>query len=130
MRVSFDASEMTKLGEAIVESLHAADLSAARMVAAEARKIEDDWYKDAKAKARRHGKHYPSSLRMNLEREGFLHIVGEVAPDPSKKQGNMSFEFGSRNQRPHLSGQKASQASDDRFPREVRRWVEDWAGSW
>lgn len=45
-----------------------------------------------------HGKHYPNAI--SAEPRGPL--TWEYGPDSSRRQGGMSFEFGSRNQKPHL----------------------------
>lgn len=52
----------------------------------------------AKSSAGSHGKHYPNSI--DAESRGPL--KWEYGPDSSMPQGGMSFEFGSRNQKPHL----------------------------
>jgi hypothetical protein len=48
--------------------------------------------------AGKHGKHYPNAI--SAEPRGLL--TWEYGPDASRPQGGMSFEFGSRNQPPHL----------------------------
>lgn len=64
----------------------------------------------AKDNARRsegeHGKHYHKafSAEMRPTFAGFGTVIhsGEYGPDIARPQGGMSFEFGSRNQPPHL----------------------------
>lgn len=53
---------------------------------------------NARRTARSHGKHYPKSI--TSEMTGLLR--GEYGPDSARPQGGMSFEYGSRNQKPHL----------------------------
>lgn len=53
----------------------------------------------AKVSAGRHGRHYHKAFTAEVGASPFTWVYG---PDSSKKQGGMSFEFGSRNQRPHL----------------------------
>lgn len=53
----------------------------------------------AKVSAGKHGKHY--SRAWSLERLDQLGLSWVYGPDASKPQGNMSFEGGSRNQKPH-----------------------------
>lgn len=51
----------------------------------------------AKVTAGAHGKHYPDAI----DAEPITPHEWEFGPDASKKQGGMSFEWGSRNQKPH-----------------------------
>lgn len=52
----------------------------------------------ARESSGRHGVHYPDSF----DAEQLSPFEWEYGPDASKLQGGMSFEFGSRNQPPHL----------------------------
>lgn len=58
--------------------------------------------RDAKRLATRsagkHGKHYPNAITA----EPLTALAWEYGPDSALPQGGMSFEFGSRNQPPHL----------------------------
>lgn len=64
----------------------------------------------AKDNARRsegaHGKHYHKAFTTEIRPvfAGFGTVIhsGEYGPDIARPQGGMSFEFGSRNQPPHL----------------------------
>lgn len=67
--------------------------------------FRDDWKENAVLTSGETGKHYPNSI--TAESRIALGIEIEVGPDPSMKQGGMSFEFGSRNQPPHLDGARA-----------------------
>jgi hypothetical protein len=51
-----------------------------------------------------HGKHYPKAFDAEMRGE----LTWEYGPDASKPQGGMSFEFGSRNQKPHLDLAKSA----------------------
>lgn len=64
--------------------------------------LEEQWRDNAVLTARSHGKHYPS--RIDHERLGYL--LWEIGPH-GHPQGEMSFEYGSRNQPPHLDGGRA-----------------------
>jgi hypothetical protein len=76
------------------------------------------WAENARATAGQHGKHYPNSIDMDLAVS--TDIVVEVGPNPNKKQGRMSFEFGSVNQPPHLDGQRAADAEIPRIERRIQ----------
>lgn len=58
----------------------------------------------AKVSAGKHGKHYPNAFTA----EAIDAFTWEYGPDASKKQGDMSFEFGSRKQKPHLDLAKSA----------------------
>lgn len=82
-----------------------------RAVFAEAGEIlADEWAENARATSGVHGKHYPNSIdsELNFSAGG---IEVEVGPNSAKPQGVMGrgFEFGSKNQRPHLDGLRATE---------------------
>lgn len=66
------------------------------------------WQANAAETAGEHGKHYPASITAELA-FGFGSVAVDVGPDASMPQGGMGrgFEFGSRNQPPHLDGLRA-----------------------
>jgi hypothetical protein len=124
--VKIDASELIALGAQLAQLTNdIKDPSSLRSaIREEAKAIQRTWRDDARVKAGAHGKHYPNSITFETRTEGVLHVVAEVGPDPSKKQGGMSFEFGSRNQPPHLSGQKAAQESEGRLVGRMNDWLD------
>ena len=70
--------------------------------------LASKWASNARATSGTHGKHYPNSIDAELT----FNLTGvsvDVGPNSSKKQGRMGkgFEFGSRNQPPHLDGVRA-----------------------
>jgi hypothetical protein len=81
-----------------------------------AQELLDQWQKNAKETARRHGKHYPKAItaeQMPVTNE----ILWEVGPERMRKQGGMGpgFEYGSRNQPPHLDGARAAIQQEPKF---------------
>ena len=66
--------------------------------------IAHDGHRSAQRNARRtagkHGKHYWRAI--TLERADDAGLEWVYGPDVALRQGNMSFERGSRNQKPHL----------------------------
>lgn len=68
------------------------------------------------------------SWEMNPISGGFgaYSISGVYGPDASKPQGNMSFEGGSRNQRPHRDLAKSADLIGPAFLGEVRRLPDNW----
>lgn len=89
----------------------------------------------ARRSAGTHGKLYPRTFSTNVARPGSFFGVGrysaEYGPDASRPQGNMSFEWGSRNQRPHLDLNKSADIIGGSLAQEVRALLGDqfWAGS-
>lgn len=77
--------------------------------------VRDGWRANAQETSGWHGWRYPSTIRSY--REGPL--SARVEPREWMRQGGMSFEFGSRNQPPHLDGQRAL---DTLAPRLIRRF--------
>lgn len=85
-------------------------LRATMAVAGEA--FAKQWADNARETSGEHGKHYPNSITSNLALT-FATVSVDVGPDRSKPQGGMGkgFEFGSKNQPPHLDGVRAMDAS-------------------
>lgn len=66
------------------------------------------WAANARETSGQHGKWYPDSIDSELAFDiGGVSV--DVGPNSAKKQGSMGrgFEFGSRNQPPHLDGLRA-----------------------
>lgn len=68
----------------------------------------DEWAANARETSGVHGKHYPDSIDSELS-FSIRGIAVDVGPNAAKRQGPMGrgFEFGSRNQPPHLDGLRA-----------------------
>lgn len=77
---------------------------------------------NARRSAGRAGKHYhkafTSEMRAGLGLFGNT-ISGEYGPDIARPQGGMSFEFGSRNQKPHLDLARSADLIGPSFGREA-----------
>lgn len=69
----------------------------------------------AKKSAGKHGKHYPNAF--SVERTGVLRW--EYGPDSAMPQGGMSFEYGSRNQPPHMDLNKSADIIATKFGPDV-----------
>lgn len=85
---------------------------------------------NAKRSAGSHGKHYhrafSTEMRPTFSGFGTSIISGEYGPDISRPQGGMSFEFGSRNQKPHLDLARSADVIGPAFAGEVRRLPDRW----
>lgn len=108
-----DASDFYALAQDL-SSVGAKAVPALRGGMAQAGKtIERAWRNNAVATSGVHGKHYPDSIDSELVFDlGGVSV--DVGPNAAKPQGSMGkgFEFGSRNQPPHLDGAKALAANE------------------
>lgn len=80
----------------------------------------DLWRQLATVSSGKHGKHYPKAIDYKMV-PSFSAIVAEVAPDPSKRQGGMSFEEGSRNQPPHPDSVTTMTAMEPKIVKRIDR---------
>lgn len=83
---------------------------------------------NARRSAGRHGKHYPRSFTWEMRGSlfGGAGFIAEYGPDATRRQGGMSFEFGSRNQPPHLDLAKSADLIGPTFAQEVRGKMDGW----
>jgi len=84
----------------------------------------------ARVSAGKHGKLYPRAFSAEMKGSfaGFGALIhsGEYGPDIAKKQGGMSFERGSRNQKPHLDLARSADRIAPSFQMEVGRLPDKW----
>lgn len=80
--------------------------------AAAGKEFAEAWADNARGTAGAHGVHYPDSI--TSETKVAFGILVETGPESGRKQGVMGrgFEFGSRNQPPHLDGLRALAPAD------------------
>lgn len=102
LHADFDDAELQRALEEAPQEL--AD-GLFRAVDDSAAKLQRDWRSNARKTARRHGKHYPSSITHDLQLEDGA-ISADIGPDRAMLQGEMGpgFEYGSVNQPPHMDG--------------------------
>ncbi|HET8614287.1 MAG TPA: hypothetical protein VFL94_02095 [Actinomycetales bacterium] len=116
IKVSSHLDELAADMEKIATKAERVMLSTTR----EALKVGNMLAKDfARASSGRHGKLYPRSFSAELTFAGFGLIAGEYGPDAEMPQGGMSFEWGSRNQKPHLDLNRSADVIGGSFAREV-----------
>lgn len=79
----------------------------------------------AKSRAREsagaHGKHYHKAFTA----ERITPLMWEYGPDAARPQGGMSFEFGSRNQPPHLDLNKSADLIGPQLAKDARDLLGD-----
>lgn len=84
---------------------------------------------NARRSAGRHGKHYPKAITSEMTSGLGLFgntISGEYGPDVARPQGGMSFEYGSRNQPPHLDLARSADVVGPAFIQSVRDQIDEW----
>jgi hypothetical protein len=81
----------------------------------------------ARRTAGAHGKHYPKSFSA----EAITPLSWEYGPNSGMPQGGMSFEFGSRNQPPHLDLARSADVIAAKFGGDVLDAVDGlfWPGA-
>lgn len=75
------------------------------------------------------GKLYPKSFSAELHAGTGLFgnvISGEYGPDTARPQGGMSFEYGSRNQKPHLDLARSADIIGPAFADDVANLPDKW----
>ena len=82
---------------------------------------------NARRSAGAHGRHYPRSFSWEKRPAGgafgYATYSAIYGPDAAKRQGNMSFEYGSRNQKPHLDLARSADVVGPALAGEVRSLV-------
>lgn len=91
-----------------------------------AQDLVKEWKRNARKTARRHGRHYPKTIGYDLYNGGLTAVVGPDANHPLG-QGGMSFEYGSRNQPPHLDGNRAADKIQYVFHRRILDAADLWS---
>lgn len=116
-RLEFDTREVKQLARDLQNAKMRVQTGARRELRKGAQSLERRWRSNARRSAGSHGKHYPDAI--TAEQVGPLAF--EVGPESARPQGGMSFEYGSRNQPPHLDGNRAA---DVVFPRVARNMAD------
>jgi hypothetical protein len=82
----------------------------------------------ARESAGAHGKHYHKAFTSEYRGRGLFGSTysAEYGPDAGRPQGGMSFEFGSRNQKPHLDLARSADIIGPSFAQEVRQLPDRW----
>ena len=91
----------------------------------EGEEFAKDWRRNAEQTSGKHGRHYPKSI--TSEAKVALGIRIETGPESGRRQGGMGpdFEFGSRNQPPHLDGLRALAPASKRLEKAAEAVIED-----
>ncbi|WP_157253209.1 hypothetical protein [Nonomuraea typhae] len=111
-----DVSELLGLVRYLDNAEHEAARRTHPVVERHAKALGEQWRKNARATARRHGKRYPSSITAGQVPTASA-IEWEIGPESMLPQGGMGrgFEYGSRNQPPHWDGARAAIQEEPKF---------------
>ena len=84
-----------------------------------------DWAQIATGTAGKHGKHYPKAITSEAKLGASINV--ETGPETGKDQGGMGpgFEFGSKNQPPHLDGLNALGPATERTAKAAAKTIDD-----
>ena len=113
-----DASQVFELADDLGKISSKAVPTLRSVVDESGKTLAQEWRSNASVTSGAHGKHYPNAITSELL-FGVTQIVAEVGPETHRKQGGMGpgFEFGSRNQPPHLDGLRALDVVQPRMER-------------
>lgn len=118
---SFDFSEVKDLANDMRRGEIEARRGGRYVVNQAAQRIVREWKQNARETARAHGKHYPNSIGNDGASWTGGAWVDSVGPDAAMPQGGMNFEYGSRNQDPHLDGNRAADGAEGPFAEAAAR---------
>lgn len=121
LKIKFITYEVQKLTADIRHADEKAQPRLRNAVEESAKDLRTKWRRNARKTARRHGKWYPSAIGYDM-----FDGRAEVGPDAlhPRGQGGMAFEYGSRNQPPHLDGNRALDDIEPIFLQRVREAAE------
>ena len=117
MGVNIDSSNIRELAADFDRVPNAATRRVGKAVETTAKQGKDLAKGFATASAGRHGKRYPSAI--TVESAAALGLSWKYGPEANLRQGGMSFEFGSRNQPPHLDKERSADIIVPKFYRDV-----------
>lgn len=84
----------------------------------------------ARESAGRHGRRYPGAFSAEMQPVtggfGVYRVAGTYGPDAAKPQGNMEFERGSRNQKPHLDLARSADIIGPALVKETGDMIDGW----
>lgn len=124
--MEIDGSEILALVRYLDNAEHQAAEKTYPVVKKHAEALRDAWKESAKDTARAHGKHYPRSI--TAEQIPLADAIEwEVGPEIRLKQGSMGpgFEYGSRNQPPHLDGDYSAIDQEPKFLADLDKIVRE-----
>lgn len=122
MSVHIDSSQIKELAVSFDRVPNRATHDVAKVVERTAKHGNTVAQGFATSSAGSHGKWYPRAFE--AESAGLLGLSWRYGPVATRRQGGMSFEFGSRNQPPHLDLAKSADLIGLTFSRDVGDAIE------
>lgn len=122
----FEVTGLNELAADLERAGRDIERKARDVVERNATQLRNQWHDNARATARRHGRHYPKSITAEQIPDSDA-ITWEVGPDSAMKQGSMGrgFEFGSVNQPPHLDGMRAFTQQEPKFLADIEQLTKE-----
>lgn len=121
----FDTSEVQNLARDLGQARLVAQRQGRAVVQDAAKRVVEDWQRNAREIDLPHGKLYPRTIGFDGPRGRGGIWTASVGPDSTLPQGGMGrgFEYGSINQdTPHLEGNRAADAEMNRFAWSALDW--------
>ncbi|MEV6696227.1 hypothetical protein AB0M68_03565 [Streptomyces sp. NPDC051453] len=128
----FDMSDVRRLERHLARVVPRARRDTRAVVVRGAVNIKKDWKANARATARKHGRHYPRSVGYDMGSYGpdiFMAIIG---PDKGATQGALGnlLEYGSVKNPPHNDGGRALATELPRFEEQLALIAERGLAWW
>lgn len=112
------SDEFSRLADEFEQAARDLDRKTNSTVEKHATELRNQWRDNARATGRRHATHYVKAITAEQLPTADA-ATWEIGPDSSMKQGQMSFEYGSVNQPPHLDGARAAVQQEPLFIRDM-----------
>lgn len=121
-----DTTDLERLITALEGAEHEAASRVYPVVEQHAAALRDQWKKNARRTAKKHGKRYPRTITTEQVPVADA-IEWTVGPESALPQGGMGrgFEFGSVHQQPHLDGTGAAVIEEPKFAKSLEEVVKD-----
>lgn len=113
----FDMSDVRRLERHLARSIPRVRRDTRAVVRKGAVNIKNDWRKNARATARKHGRHYPRTVSFDYAAYGPDLFMAVIGPDKDGMQGPLGaiLEYGSVKNPPHNDGGRALATELPRF---------------
>lgn len=121
MSVDFDTRQLLDLSADLARLPARTITDVAAVTAAAALRLATTWRANATITAGAHGRHYPKAITFDMAPALSMNVGAIIGPDSSMPQGGMGrgFEYGSRNQEPHLDGNHAADTEEPKYVADV-----------
>ncbi|MCX5601624.1 hypothetical protein OOK29_26080 [Streptomyces phaeochromogenes] len=128
----FDMRDVRRLERHLARSIPRMRQDTRAVVMRGALNVKNDWRANARATARKHGKHYPRTVSFDVIPFGRDLWLATIGPTKSGTQGALGnlLEYGSVNNPPHNDGGRALAAELPRFEAQMALMAERGLAWW